>query len=57
MIRYSEQTIEEDDIKKVKDVLKSKFLTSGPISNQFEKIICKNAPLGNAKRQITLNFA
>ena len=41
MIRYSEQTIEEDDIKKVKDVLKSKFLTSGPISNQFEKIICK----------------
>ena len=39
MIRYSQQTIDKDDIKNVTKVLKSKFLTTGPNVNFFEKFV------------------
>ena len=37
MIPYGRQTIEEDDIQAVVDVLKSDFLTTGPKIAEFEK--------------------
>ena len=36
-IRYSTQTINTQDIKSVKDVLKKDFLTQGPTTVEFEK--------------------
>ena len=39
-IPYSKQNIIYDDIKSVNKVLKSNFLTSGPITKMFEKKIC-----------------
>lgn len=37
MIPYGRQTIEEDDIQAVVDVLKSDYLTTGPKIAEFEK--------------------
>lgn len=39
MIPYGRQYIDDEDIKAVLDVLKSDFLTQGPIINQFEKAL------------------
>lgn len=39
MIPYGRQTIEEDDIQAVVDVLKSDFLTTGPKIAEFEKAV------------------
>ena len=36
MIRYSEQLIDTDDMDGVAEVLQSKFLTQGPLINEFE---------------------
>lgn len=38
---YGKQTIEEDDIQAVVDVLKSDWLTTGPAVQQFEKIFAE----------------
>lgn len=40
MIPYGRQSIEEDDIKAVADVLKGEFLTTGPTVDAFEKSVC-----------------
>lgn len=39
MIPYGRQTIEEDDIQAVVDVLKSDYLTTGPKIAEFEKMV------------------
>lgn len=39
IIPYSKQSIDEDDIKRVVDVLKSDFITQGPSIRQFEDAI------------------
>lgn len=39
MIPYGRQTIEEDDIQAVVDVLKSDYLTTGPKIEEFEKAV------------------
>lgn len=39
MIPYGRQTIEEDDIQAVVDVLKSDYLTTGPKIAEFEKAV------------------
>ncbi len=39
MIPYGRQTIEEDDIQAVVDVLRSDYLTTGPAIAQFEKMV------------------
>ena len=41
MIPYSKQSINNIDLKYVKDALKSKFLTQGPLTVKFEKKIAK----------------
>ncbi len=41
MIRYSQQTIDKQDVKSVVNVLKSKYLTKGKITSNFEKKITK----------------
>jgi UDP-4-amino-4,6-dideoxy-N-acetyl-beta-L-altrosamine transaminase len=41
MITYSKQSISDADIKEVSKVLKSKFLTQGPVILKFEKNISK----------------
>lgn len=41
MIPYGAQTIEEDDIQAVVDVLKSDYLTTGPKIEEFEKAVCE----------------
>ena len=38
-IPYGRQTIEEDDIQAVVDVLKSDYLTTGPSITEFEKVV------------------
>ena len=40
MIPYGKQTISENDIKSVVDVLRSDFLTQGPVVPQFEEQLC-----------------
>ena len=40
-IPYGKQTIDEDDIKSVIEVLKSDFLTTGPKIKEFEDELCK----------------
>ena len=37
MICYGKQTISEEDIKEVVEILKSDFLTTGPKIQEFEK--------------------
>ena len=54
MIRYSQQTIDKDDIKNVTKVLKSKFLTTGPNVNFFEKFVAKQI---NARFGVSFNSA
>ena len=39
MIPYGRQTIEEDDIQTVVDVLRSDYLTTGPKIAEFEKLV------------------
>ncbi len=51
MIPYSTQTIEKDEIKSVKNVLKSNFLTSGPSIKRFEELISKKT-----KSKFALSF-
>lgn len=41
MLSYGHQSINDDDIQAVVDVLKSDFLTQGPVLEKFEKEICK----------------
>jgi len=41
VIPYGRQSISDDDIKAVIDVLKSDYLTQGPVVPEFEKSICK----------------
>lgn len=43
MIPYGKQNISEDDIEAVVDVLRSDFITQGPILPQFEKAIANHA--------------
>ena len=40
-IPYGKQTIDEDDIKSVVEVLKSDFLTTGPKIKEFEDELCR----------------
>lgn len=40
-IPYGKQTIEEEDIQAVIDVLKSDYLTTGPKIAEFEKLVCE----------------
>ena len=40
-IPYGRQTIEDDDIQAVVDVLKSDYLTTGPKIAEFEKAVCE----------------
>ena len=49
-IPYGKQNINDADIKAVNNVLKSKFLTQGPITEEFEK---KLAAKVNAKFAIS----
>ena len=44
MIPYGRQTIEEDDIQAVVDVLRSDYLTTGPKITEFEKMVAYFAP-------------
>ena len=41
MIPYGKQSISDDDIAAVVAVLKSDFLTSGPLVDQFEHELCR----------------
>ena len=41
MIPYGRQSIDEDDIDAVVRVLKSDFLTQGPVTGEFERALCK----------------
>jgi len=41
MIPYGKQTVDQSDINAVLEVLKSDFLTQGPVTPRFEKEICK----------------
>ena len=36
-VPYSRQSVNNDDIKSVRKVLKSDYLTSGPLTEKFEK--------------------
>ena len=40
-IPYGKQSIDEDDINSVVEVLKSDFLTTGPKIEEFEDELCK----------------
>ena len=40
MIFYGKQSIDENDIDAVVEVLKSDFLTQGPAIEKFEKLWC-----------------
>jgi UDP-4-amino-4,6-dideoxy-N-acetyl-beta-L-altrosamine transaminase len=50
---YGRQTIDDDDIKAVVDVLKSDFLTTGPAVDQFEKDLA--AKIGVAEAVVCSN--
>ena len=54
MIPYSTQTIDSKDIKSVKKVLKSSYLTGGPEVKKFEKLISKHV---KSKYALTFNSA
>ena len=47
-IQYGRQSIDEDDIQAVIDVLRGDFLTTGPMVTAFEKAVCDYK---NYKRQ------
>jgi UDP-4-amino-4,6-dideoxy-N-acetyl-beta-L-altrosamine transaminase len=42
MIPYGRQSISEEDIQAVVDVLRSDYLTQGPVVSRFEEAICKH---------------
>jgi UDP-4-amino-4,6-dideoxy-N-acetyl-beta-L-altrosamine transaminase len=48
MIPYGRQNISEDDIKAVVDVLRSEFLTQGPVVPAFEKAVAHYCGVGHA---------
>jgi UDP-4-amino-4,6-dideoxy-N-acetyl-beta-L-altrosamine transaminase len=52
MIPYGRQNINDDDIQSIVDVLKSDFLTQGPVLPKFEKKICEYT---GAKFAIAIN--
>ena len=54
MIPYGRQNINQEDIKAVSEVLKSDFLTQGPLVPQFEK---KVAAYTGAKFGVAVNSA
>jgi UDP-4-amino-4,6-dideoxy-N-acetyl-beta-L-altrosamine transaminase len=54
MIPYGRQNISEEDIQAVVDVLRSDFLTQGPIVPEFEKVISKYC---DVKHAIAVNSA
>ena len=53
-IPYGKQSISEDDIAAVNDVLRSDFITQGPIAKEFESTLAKTV---NAKHAISTNSA
>ena len=48
MIQYGRQDITEEDINCVVDVLKSEYLTQGPVVPMFEKAVAEYCGVGNA---------
>lgn len=54
MIPYGKQNISEEDIEAVIDVLKSDFLTQGPVVPEFEKLL---ATYSGAKYAVAVNSA
>jgi UDP-4-amino-4,6-dideoxy-N-acetyl-beta-L-altrosamine transaminase len=52
MIPYGRQSINEDDINEVRSVLKSEFLTQGPLVPEFEKIVSQRV---NANYAVAVN--
>ncbi|QBG37729.1 UDP-4-amino-4,6-dideoxy-N-acetyl-beta-L-altrosamine transaminase [Litorilituus sediminis] len=54
MIPYGKQDISEDDIQRVVEVLKSDYITQGPVVSQFESAIAKQC---HAKYAIACNSA
>lgn len=54
MIPYGRQNIDQDDIEAVADVLKSDWITQGPVIEQFEKAM---AGYGNAAHGVAINSA
>ena len=54
MLSYSQQLIDEDDIKVVLDVLRGELLAQGPKVAQFEEDLCKYT---NAKYAVAFNSA
>lgn len=54
MIPYGRQTIDEDDIRAVADVLRSDFLTQGGIVPQFEQELCTYT---GARHAVAVNSA
>ena len=53
-VPYSTQSINQEDIRAVNSVLKSKFLTTGPKIEEFEKKLSK---FSNSKYALTVNSA
>ena len=54
MIPYGKQDISNDDIEMVIDVLRSEFLTQGPVVPEFEHAVAKKV---NAQFGVALNSA
>lgn len=54
MIHYSRQSIDDKDIKEVIKILKSDYLTTGPIVPKFEKKICE---ITKSKFGVSVNSA
>ena len=54
IIPYGKQTVTEEDISKVVEVLKSPFLTQGPVVKEFEKAIALKT---NSKYSLSFNSA
>ena len=54
MIYYGKQSINEDDVKAVEEVLRSDFLTQGPAIERFEKCV---ADYCGAKYEVAVNSA
>ncbi len=52
MINYSKQSIDKEDINQVIKILKSDYLTTGPIVPKFEKKICE---ITNSKFSVSVN--
>lgn len=52
MIPYGRQTISDEDIKAVVDVLKSDYLTQGPVVPEFEQSVCEYT---NSKYAVAVN--